>query len=1549
MKQMFMILCSMLLITATYSQTQISENWDSGNSIPTSSSSAPTVPTDYTTSSGTWTLFRSYRHSVSYYSAPYAIRLLKHATDSSYAITPTLNTIGTVSMWAYGSSAKPIFIFKSYDGGSTWIFVDSIITGAGSFAYSSLTLNESSTSVKLKIQNGTGSVNDLNFDNIVITSYSNAPVITVSTSSLPGFGTVVAGSISSSQNYTVSGQNLTEDIVVTAPAGYEVSTDNSLFYSYVTLTQSGGSVPTTTIYSRFVPSSATGTVAGNITHTSGGASTQNVGVTGIAIATEPTVQSSISFGTVTDTSIIVNFSGGNGTNRILVARCLSSVSWAPTDGITISGVNGNFSLSADQGNGNKVVYEGTGSNVTVTGLTQNTTYYFAVYEYNIGTNNSQNYLTISPGTGSQTTLAVPTITVNPSSLEFGAVVVDSTSIEKTYLLSGTTLSPASGNITVTAPAGFEVSTTSGSGFSASIQVPYSGSTLSSTVFVRFKPTTIQSYSGNITNGGGGATTMNVSVSGNGVPPAGENEFQAEDGILNSSYIRTQYPGYTGTGYVDMADKANSSVEIVFNRATAATDTVRVYFANGGSSRSLAVSLNNTSVGTLSFPGTGSWSTWSSVTKVIDLQQGINRLRFTLTTDGSGPNLDKIVIGGQAATPMFKLTLEKSGEGSVSASPSQDYYIIGTEVTLTATPSGGSVFFRWGGTNESYENPFTLTMNSHKTEIAVMPPSPGFTALPYESGPKGFAAVGALGYPDGTTGGAGPESATVYVTNSDSLASIMLRRVDVGHALNFPPLTVYIIGTLTTGSTFSEKIDVKDAYDISIIGVGSDATLSGFGLNIVRSSNIIVRNLKIQNAPVDGIGIQADDTEQSGHHIWVDHCSITNCGDEALSITHTASYVTISWNHFFKQDKNSLIGHSDSQTSDVAIKATYHHNYFDSTNQRNPRVRFGKVHVYNNYYRNNHIYGISSNMEADVLVEGSYFLNLALPMDTSRDGSPAGDVVERNNIFVSCGTPQTRGTAFDPTLYYNYSLDSASLIPQLVTDYAGSGKFDFSTSYSLPKYVLSINAVNGTVLKNPSQTAYDSGTTVQVTAIPNSGFSFVEWSGDLTGSENPAYIVMDGDKIITAHFTANQYSITATAGSNGSISPSGIIYVNGGDSARFTFTPSVGYHVDSVKVDNVYAGNMESYTFYNVSENHTIHVTFAENPPNQFTLIINAINGTVSKNPDQSYYLYGTYVQLTANPAVGYHFVNWTGDVTSGHEYDNPLTLIIDQNKIITANFTPDSITKNISVKSGWNMISLPCIPADSRKTILFPSAGSDAFTYNQQYIIEEVLRSGAGYWLKFSDDENVLISGIVLDSIAIEVNEGWNMIGSLTEATPVFSITSDPEGLVTSQFFQYEGTYTTTDTIKPGKGYWVKVNQAGRLFVKKSSLANSKSFIRIEIGNDIPPSPPYDGNILAGPIDKPSDFILAENYPNPFNPTTTIMVGLPEQSHLTLYVYDVLGREVAQLTDGIFGEGYHKFIWSGKTSEGNHVGSGIFFYRINATSTVNGKNFTQIRAMALIK
>jgi pectate lyase len=289
-------------------------------------------------------------------------------------------------------------------------------------------------------------------------------------------------------------------------------------------------------------------------------------------------------------------------------------------------------------------------------------------------------------------------------------------------------------------------------------------------------------------------------------------------------------------------------------------------------------------------------------------------------------------------------------------------------------------------------------------------------------PVGFASVNALGQ-NGTTGGAaGP---TVTVTNATDLAR---------YAGMNTPFTIMVAGRIT----FDDMITV--VANKSIIGVGSTAEISGGGLQMGSTTrpgnNVIVRNIKFTNASDDSISVT-----NSAHHVWIDHNDFSNGFDGLLDIKRQSDFVTVSWNHFHDHSKTVLLGHSDTFTQDRGhLRVSYHHNFFDGTEQRHPRVRFGDpVHVFNNYYLNNGLYGVASTMDAGVLVEGNYFQNVAHPSHVGYDKSGPGRLVERNNIYQNSGTPETAGTVTEPRTYYNYTLDNPANVPTIVRNGVGVGK------------------------------------------------------------------------------------------------------------------------------------------------------------------------------------------------------------------------------------------------------------------------------------------------------------------------------------------------------------------------------------------------------------------------------------------------------------------------------------------------------------------------------
>ncbi len=142
-----------------------------------------------------------------------------------------------------------------------------------------------------------------------------------------------------------------------------------------------------------------------------------------------------------------------------------------------------------------------------------------------------------------------------------------------------------------------------------------------------------------------------------------------------------------------------------------------------------------------------------------------------------------------------------------------------------------------------------------------------------------------------------------------------------------------------------------------------------------------------------------------------------------------------------------------------------------------------------------------------------------------------------------------------------------------------------------------------------------------------------------------------------------------------------------------------------------------------------------------------------------------------------------------------------------------SMQKIVINTQGWNILSVPLTTIDRTKNLLFPNSISGAFTYIGNYITNDTLKTGSGYWLKFSSPGSTKINGNPIFRDTIMLVSGWNLIGSLTNPVSISTIQTDPPGMITSKFYKYNNGYSIADTIHPGAGHWVKVNQAGKLIL----------------------------------------------------------------------------------------------------------------------------------------
>ncbi len=426
----------------------------------------------------------------------------------------------------------------------------------------------------------------------------------------------------------------------------------------------------------------------------------------------------------------------------------------------------------------------------------------------------------------------------------------------------------------------------------------------------------------------------------------------------------------------------------------------------------------------------------------------------------------------------------------------------------------------------------------------------------------------------------------------------------------------------------------------------------------------------------------------------------------------------------------------------------------------------------------------------------------------------------------------------------------------------------------------------------------------------------------------------------------------------------------------------------------------------------------------FTPALGAIDVGISVSTDN-----GATWRILSNDTVNVQLLRAFGD--SVYELTaRGLSVLTSQGAVSTLSFT---------ASSGWNLVSIPTVVGDFQKTSLFPTAVSNAFSYNGAYTPQTVLQNGIAYWLNFPGTTPVSYGGFTIASETLAVAAGWNMIGTLSSNVPTSSVTASGTATASNYFSYVPGSgYTPSDTLKPGYGYWINTTQSGSLILSGSAAAQKAQpsrtswdrmdrltftdaagrgqVIYLAEGDPsegsrfvLPPAPPegvfdarfasqqmaefvppggtrqlsvfissarypvsvhtelhrFDVHITSGEITsalpsggaaviagQPSRLSLAvsstgnvpvavrleQNYPNPFNPSTNIGYDLPSRQPVVLKIYDVIGREIATLADGLEDSGVHVVTW-----DASRYASGIYYYRLITSG------YSDTRKLLLIK
>jgi hypothetical protein len=445
------------------------------------------------------------------------------------------------------------------------------------------------------------------------------------------------------------------------------------------------------------------------------------------------------------------------------------------------------------------------------------------------------------------------------------------------------------------------------------------------------------------------------------------------------------------------------------------------------------------------------------------------------------------------------------------------------------------------------------------------------------------------------------------------------------------------------------------------------------------------------------------------------------------------------------------------------------------------------------------------------------------------------------------------------------------------------------------------------------------------------------------------------------------------------------------------------------------------------------------------------------------------IPLTAGDTAGTFSITLSNVIISDTSGTNVMTSFNDGQLLVLSR----KITIERTFNSGWNLLSIPVVPDNWSTAVLFPDASSKAFAFQDRYIVADTLRGGAGYWLKLPLTASHSVQGLPVSSDTIQVNAGWNIVGSISDTVAVNNVTQSPLNIVSSYFFGFDRGYRIANSLIPASAYWVKTSGSGSialqtnkdfypvpsLSIKRSGRLASlnaedialdslniltifdsdSSYQSLYFGKatvdsatlskyELPPKPPWDAFDVRFSTDRfvqvypdsikdsidviveiqsgrfpvtvawnirksdasyfvddgahgkffpvtplkdtgriiirdttastfilrakdvttsvkqfthalPDRFELLQNFPNPFNPSTTINYQMPVSGFVTLKVYDLLGREIATLADGYETVGMHSVIFDARSFP-----SGVYYYTFR-----NSLGTSSARKMILTK
>lgn len=289
-----------------------------------------------------------------------------------------------------------------------------------------------------------------------------------------------------------------------------------------------------------------------------------------------------------------------------------------------------------------------------------------------------------------------------------------------------------------------------------------------------------------------------------------------------------------------------------------------------------------------------------------------------------------------------------------------------------------------------------------------------------------------------------------------------------------PIVFRIIGKVSLSdldkiSSSAEGLQIKgkgahSVMNMTFEGVGDDATVYGFGFLLRNTKSVEFRNFAIMRCLDDAMSLDTDNS-----HVWIHNMDLfygkkggaadQAKGDGTVDIKGDSQYITVAYNRFWDNGKASMCGMTSESGPNYI---TYHHNWFDHSDSRMARIRTMSVHMYNNYYLHNDVYGVGATSGSSVFMESNYFDATKRPIMSSLQGTDAkgdgtfsgekgGLIKAYGNVFAnkpdnfSYITYAENNTSFDA---YEVSAPSEQVPASVKTLVGGTSYNNFDTNSSL---------------------------------------------------------------------------------------------------------------------------------------------------------------------------------------------------------------------------------------------------------------------------------------------------------------------------------------------------------------------------------------------------------------------------------------------------------------------------------------------------------------------